>query len=283
MTARKALGKGIAALIPETPPTRGEKISTLPLTDIFPSSYQPRREMNPQQIAELADSIRASGVLQPVLVRRTNAGFELVAGERRWRAAQKAGLKEIPAIIRQLEDPEALELSLIENIQREDLNPIEEAEGYARLVSEFKHTQESIAKKVGKDRVSVTNTLRLLKLPDEVRREIQRGHLSAGHGRALLALDGTASQREAARAVKRRGLSVRATEDLVRKMKKKKKKIPPPLSPLEAQIRRVVEDLKRKLRLKVEIKPPRRGKGGKMIIHYSSEEELTNLVDRFFH
>jgi len=277
VTARKALGKGIAAIIPEAPPVRGEKISTLPLTQVYPSPNQPRRSMNSQAISELAESIRGSGVLQPILVRRTGSGFELVAGERRWRAARKAGLKEIPAIIRELKDAEALELSLIENIQREDLNPIEEAQGYARLIEEFSYSQESVAKKVGKDRVTVTNALRLLKLPDEVRKEISRGTMTAGHGRALLALEGAAAQREAARLVRSRGLSVRATEELVRKLKKKKRKTAPPLTPLEAQIRRVVEDLKRKLRVRVEIKSL--GKGGRVILYYSSEEELTALVD----
>ncbi len=278
MSARKALGKGIAALIPEFPASGGDKILSLALDEVLSSPWQPRRQMDPEKITELAHSIQESGVLQPITVRRTPAGFELVAGERRWRAAREAGLTHVPAIVREVTDAESLMLSLIENIQRNDLNPLEEAQGYARIAEEFHLSQEEIAQKMGKDRATVANFLRLLKLPEEVRKEIQKGTLSAGHGRSLLALEGAPAQREIARLIISRGFSVRATEELIHRLKTGKKKIAGPLTPLEAQIRHVVEELKRKLRVRVEIKS--RGKKGKLVIHFSSEEELARVVDQ---
>ncbi|MCX5858609.1 MAG: ParB/RepB/Spo0J family partition protein [Proteobacteria bacterium] len=278
MSTRKALGKGIAALIPESPPEGGEKILSLSLDEILPSPWQPRRTIDPEKISELAKSIQESGLLQPITVRRTPAGFELVAGERRWRASREAGQTHVDAIVREVTDAEALMLSLIENIQRDDLNPIEEAQGYARIAEEFNLSQEEIAQKMGKDRATVANFLRLLKLPEEVRKEIQKGTLSAGHGRSLLALEGAPAQREIARLVISKGLSVRAVEELIHRMKTGKKKTVGPLTPLEAQIRHVVEELKRKLRVRVEIQG--RGKKGKLVIHYSSEEELARVVDQ---
>lgn len=278
MSARKALGKGIAALIPESPAAGGDKILSLALDEVLSSPWQPRRQIDPEKITELAHSIQESGMIQPIMVRRTPAGFELVAGERRWRAAREAGLTHVPALIREVTDAESLMLSLIENIQRNDLNPIEEAQGYARIAEEFHLSQEEIAQKMGKDRATVANFLRLLKLPEEVRKEIQKGTISAGHGRSLLALEGAPAQREIARLIISRGLSVRATEELIHRLKTGKKKAPGPLTPLEAQIRHVVEELKRKLRVRVEIKG--RGKKGKVVIHYSSEEELARVVDQ---
>jgi len=278
VSTRKALGKGIAALIPESPPEGGEKILSLSLDEILPSPWQPRRTIDPEKISELAKSIQESGLLQPITVRRTPAGFELVAGERRWRASREAGQTHVDAIVREVTDAEALMLSLIENIQRDDLNPIEEAQGYARIAEEFNLSQEEIAQKMGKDRATVANFLRLLKLPEEVRKEIQKGTLSAGHGRSLLALEGAPAQREIARLVISKGLSVRAVEELIHRMKTGKKKTAGPLTPLEAQIRHVVEELKRKLRVRVEIQG--RGKKGKLVIHYSSEEELARVVDQ---
>lgn len=278
MSTRKALGKGIAALIPESPPEGGEKILSLSLDEILPSPWQPRRTIDPEKISELAKSIQESGLLQPITVRRTPAGFELVAGERRWRASREAGLTHVDAIVREMTDAESLMASLIENIQRNDLNPIEEAQGYARIAEEFHLSQEEIAQKMGKDRATVANFLRLLKLPEEVRKEIQKGTLSAGHGRSLLALEGAPAQREIARLVISKGLSVRAVEELIHRMKTGKKKTVGPLTPLEAQIRHVVEELKRKLRVRVEIQG--RGKKGKVVIHYSSEEELARVVDQ---
>ena len=278
MSARKALGKGIAALIPESPPEGGEKILSLSLDEILPSPWQPRRTIDPEKISELARSIQESGLIQPITVRRTPAGFELVAGERRWRASREAGLTHVSAIVREVTDAESLMLSLIENIQRNDLNPIEEAQGYARIAEEFNLSQEEIAQKMGKDRATVANFLRLLKLPEEVRKEIQKGTLSAGHGRSLLALEGAPAQREIARLIISKGLSVRAVEDLIHRMKTGKKKTASPLTPLEAQIRHVVEELKRKLRVRVEIQG--RGQKGKVVIHYSSEEELARVVDQ---
>jgi ParB family chromosome partitioning protein len=278
VSTRKALGKGIAALIPESPPEGGEKILSLSLDEILPSPWQPRRTIDPEKISELAKSIQESGLLQPITVRRTPAGFELVAGERRWRASREAGQTHVDAIVREVTDAEALMLSLIENIQRDDLNPIEEAQGYARIAEDFHLSQEEIAQKMGKDRATVANFLRLLKLPEEVRKEIQKGTLSAGHGRSLLALEGAPAQREIARLVISKGLSVRAVEELIHRMKTGKKKTVGPLTPLEAQIRHVVEELKRKLRVRVEIQG--RGKKGKVVIHYSSEEELARVVDQ---
>ncbi|MGH7370875.1 MAG: ParB/RepB/Spo0J family partition protein, partial [Candidatus Methylomirabilales bacterium] len=213
---RQALGRGLEALIPLA---KGESgIVEIPLIEIRPSPFQPRKRFDDKKLDELAASVRAQGILSPVIVRQILGGYELVAGERRLRAAERAGLERIPAVVREMSNAEMLEVALIENVQREDLNPVEEAEVYRRLIEEFGLTQEEMAGRIGKDRASIANALRLLKLPHPLREDLIEGTMSAGHGRALLGLEGR-DQLKAREAVIRRGLSVRATELLVKRLK----------------------------------------------------------------
>lgn len=222
--AKPALGRGLGALIS---PSRaaaeavaaaeaaGERVHSVPLTQVVPSPLQPRTTFIPEHLAELVDSIRENGIIQPLIVRRVNELLELIAGERRWRAAGQAGLREVPVIIREATDLEVLEFALVENLQREDLNPIEEALAYKRLADEFKLRQEEIAKKVGKSRAAVANTMRLLELDGELQTHLVQGRLTVGHAKALLGLRGAEDQRHIAEQVMKKSLSVRATEDLV--------------------------------------------------------------------
>ncbi|MDQ2976664.1 MAG: ParB/RepB/Spo0J family partition protein [Acidobacteriota bacterium] len=216
---RKALGRGLGALLSaEGTATATEDASEIPIDLIDPSTLQPRIIFDEGKLDELAQSITANGVVQPLLLRRKGARFELIAGERRWRAAQRAGLAKVPAVIRNVSDDKVLELALIENIQREDLNPIEEARAYKRLIDTIGLTQETVAERVGRDRSYVTNYLRLLRLPDDLQELLQKGRLSTGHARTLLALDQVDAQRRIARRIIEQDLSVRATERLVRGM-----------------------------------------------------------------
>jgi ParB family chromosome partitioning protein len=218
---RPALGKGLSALIPEAPEGSRTGAIEVDVDLLAPNDHQPRIVIDDGKLEELAASIRANGIIQPILVRRTGSTYRIIAGERRWRAAQRAGLLKVPVVVRDLPDgadQQMLELALVENLQREDLNPIDEALAYQRLVEEFGLTQDQIAAAVGKDRTSVANYLRLLRLPDEVRGDLAVGSLSMGHARALLALSDAASQRQAAREVILRSLSVRETEALVKKL-----------------------------------------------------------------
>jgi ParB family chromosome partitioning protein len=216
---RKALGRGLGALLSaEGTATATEDASEIPIALIDPSTLQPRSIFDEGKLDELAHSISANGVVQPLLLRRKGARFELIAGERRWRAAQRAGLSKVPAVIRNVSDDKVLELALIENIQREDLNPIEEARAYKKLIDTIGLTQETVAERVGRDRSYVTNYLRLLRLPDDLQELLQKGRLSTGHARTLLALDEVDAQRRIARKIIEQDLSVRATERLVRTM-----------------------------------------------------------------
>src|SRR6187455_2260985 len=222
---RPALGKGLSALIPDAPPPSPAParsgVTDVDIDLIAPSDQQPRVQMDDAKLQELADSIKANGILQPILVRRTASTFRIIAGERRWRAAQRAGLHKVPVVVRDVQegsDKELLELALIENIQRENLNAVDEALAYRRLADEFGLTQDQIAAAVGKDRSSVANFMRLLKLPEEIRGDLAAGALSTGHARALLPLSEEAAQRQAAREVISRGLSVRETEALVKRL-----------------------------------------------------------------
>jgi len=220
---RPALGKGLSALIPDAPEAPRSSAAPLQIDiDLLaPNQQQPRVQMDDAKLEELAQSIKANGIIQPILVRRTGNTYRIIAGERRWRAAQRAGLMKVPVVVRDVaegSEKQLLELALIENIQRENLNPVDEALAYQRLADEFALTQDQIAAAVGKDRSSVANFLRLLKLPEEVRAELSAGTLSMGHARALLGLPDAASQRHAAREVISRGLSVRDTEALVKRL-----------------------------------------------------------------
>jgi ParB family chromosome partitioning protein len=272
----KGLGRGLDALLGgETPPPR-ESLVTLPVARIRPGKYQPRTKMDQQALAELAASIRSQGLMQPLLVRPVDRDrYELVAGERRWRAAQMAGLDEVPALVREVPDEAALAMSLIENIQRENLNPMEEAAGIQRLVDEFKMTHEQAADAIGRSRSATTNLLRLLKLARPVQEMLMEGALEMGHARALLALDG-ARQIEAGKRVAAKGLSVRETEALVQATLRgpvaRRKRIDRDLARLE-------EEISERLGTTVEIRAGKKG-SGKLVLHYSSLDHLEELVKK---
>ena len=277
MTARQALGKGLGALIPEkgAPEAEGRKaLQMCGIEEIQPNPFQPRKSFSVEPLQELVESIREKGILQPLLVRRKGDGYELIAGERRWRAAQRAGIREIPILVRDVSDSEMLEISLIENIQRENLNPIEEAEAYRRLMEQFHLTQEEISKKVGKDRTTVANTIRLLKLPLEVKQSLTEGKISMGHARAFLSLDGVEKQKALLKRLLLDGLSVRQIENLVKRLRTKSQSAPRRSSPEWGSL---VEELQRALGTKVRIVGQRRR--GKIEIEYYSPEELDRIID----
>ena len=278
---RPALGRGLSALIPGTappPPLREPAQARPPELDIdllTPNPTQPRLQMDDARLDELAQSIRSHGVIQPILVRRVGDRHEIVAGERRWRAAQRAGLLKVPVVYRDVADDRLLEVALIENIQREDLNPIEEAQAYRRLSDEFKLSQEAIAAGVGKDRATVANYMRLLKLPAEVRNELASGALAMGHARALVTLADENAQRRVAREVVSRGLSVRETEALARR------ELNPPIPPLPKRIdpnTRAAEN-QLKVALGTRVRIVRKGAGGRIEVDFGNEEELQRLYE----
>jgi ParB family transcriptional regulator, chromosome partitioning protein len=277
LTARQALGKGLGALIPEKgiPEADGKKAPQIcGIEEIQPNPFQPRKVFSEEQLQELIDSIREKGILQPLLVRRRGNGFELIAGERRWRAAQKAGMKEVPILVKDVSDSEMLELSLVENIQREDLNPIEEAEAYKRLMEQFDLTQEEISKKVGKDRTTITNTVRLLKLPPEIKQSLAEGKISMGHARAFLSLEGIEKQRLLLKRLLMGGLSVRQTESLVKRFRSHNSPVSRKTNPEWSGL---MEELQRILGTKVRIVGKR--KRGKIEIEFYSLDELDRILE----
>ncbi|MBY3751757.1 ParB/RepB/Spo0J family partition protein [Azospirillum formosense] len=287
---RASLGRGLSALFGEAAEDysaldKVRQSKQVPIEFIHPGKYQPRRTFDDEALQGLVESIRDKGILQPLLVRRdseTTNSYELIAGERRWRAAQIAGLHEVPVVIRELSDREALEIALIENIQRQDLTPLEEAEGYKRLMEEFEHTQEDLARSVGKSRSHVANMMRLLALPDPVKGMVQEGALSAGHARALLTSSDPVS---VAREVVKRGLNVRQTEDLMRGSAPVKTKKPggrggvatdPTLK--DVDLVNLEEEISARIGLKVAITP--QGKGGSITIHYQTLDQLDDVLRR---
>ena len=277
---RPALGRGLSALIPETP-ERPAAPMELDLDLLTPNRYQPRGDVEDPRLDELARSIAASGVIQPILVRQIAAGaYEIVAGERRWRAAQRAGLLRIPVVVRDVPEDKLLELALAENIQREDLNPIEEATAYKRLADEYHLTQDEMAAAVGKDRSSVANYIRLLNLPAEVRAGVAARSLSMGHARALLGLPDAAAQRGAAREVVARDLSVRETEALVRKLTGVTGGSPRPATPAPTDVHTRAAEEKLRFGLGTRVRIVRKGKGGRIEIEFTSEVELQRLYER---
>ena len=273
---RPALGRGLSALIPGGSPTERKGVIMLGIEQIQPHRGQPRRYFDELHILELSESIRAKGVLQPLLVRRDGDGYAIVAGERRWRAAQRAGLREIPCIVRDVSEPEAFELALIENIQREDLNAIEEAEAYQRLIEYHGLTQEELAQRVGKDRSTVANALRLLRLPEPIKLAMSSGALSMGHARALLALGDETDLRRAAEKVMNEALSVREVEQLVQRLKGKKVIQKERVRDGSVQLRHVVEKLQRKLGAKVALRD--RDGAGTVEIRFHSHAELDRIL-----
>ncbi|GBE36157.1 putative chromosome-partitioning protein ParB [bacterium BMS3Bbin07] len=271
---KDALGRGLGALIPD----RRQGVQEIEIKKIKPNPEQPRKVFNDQALRELTASIKEKGILQPVMVRRAeNGDYYLIAGERRWRAAALSGLKKIPAMIKESGPGESLELALIENIQRDDLNPIETADAFHRLMEEHKYTQEDLSKKVGKERATIANYLRLLRLPPEVKGLINDGRLSMGHAKAIVSLPTKKAQMGASRAVVKKGLSVRETEALCKRLMenpsgqtKKQKAKDPDIAALE-------ERLKQSMGTKVQIK--HRGKAGKIEIEYYSLDELDRLLE----
>jgi ParB family chromosome partitioning protein len=266
---RPALGRGLSALIPETPVAVD--------TDLLrPNKFQPRTSMDEAKIDELARSVRANGIIQPIVVRKVEGGYEIIAGERRWRAAQRAGLLKVPVSVQDIPDERLLASALIENIQREDLNPIEEAHAYRRLSDEFKLTQDQIADAVGKDRSSIANYVRLLRLPHEIRENVAAGAISMGHARALLALPDEAAQLQAGRDVVAKQLSVRETETLVRKVTEPAEPREPPQKDVHT---RAAED-KLRFALGTRVRIIRKRKGGRIEVDFASEDELQRLYEQ---
>jgi ParB family transcriptional regulator, chromosome partitioning protein len=280
---RKALGKGINALIPdfelgvpESPENGPAKSTELLIDEISPNRFQPRKYFDDDKLEELVTSIRDNGVLQPVVVQKVESGYELVVGERRWRASKKVGLKKIPVVIREVSDAQALELAIIENIHRQDLNPIEEAEAYSRLADEFALTQEMIAKKVGKSRTAVANTLRLLKLSRNIKEDLISGKLSMGHARALLGLDNAGQIETLRKEIFKKDLTVRQTESRVSSLKQ-----PVATKPAGSKKNIFIKDLEKQLEsrlgTKVDINPTK--KGGKLVVTYYSDDDLERIQE----
>ena len=271
---RKVLGKGLAALLPDPDPAEGTTLSSeVAVERLSPNPFQPRSSMDEARLDELAASIRVSGLVQPILVRRQGDGYQIIAGERRWRAAQKAGLSRVPVMVRDVPDVELLELALVENIQREELSALEEAQAFHRLQEELRLTQEQIAQKVGRDRATVANSLRLLRAPREVRELLAARELDAGHARALLALEHAGDQIALGREAARKGLSVREVERRVALLRAPRKAS----GRKDPNTRAAEERLRGALGTKVQI--ARRGKGGALRIAFTSESELSRLFD----
>jgi ParB family chromosome partitioning protein len=275
----------LSALLSETPATTNEELREVDIDLIEPNNVQPRTRFDETQLEELAQSIKTNGVVQPILVRKTDGGrYQIVAGERRWRAAQRAGLQRIPSVIRDVPDDKMLELALIENIQRQELNAIEEAYAYKRLIETFNLTQETVAQRVGRDRTFVTNYLRLLRLPDDIQLLVEENKLSMGHARALLGIDDANKQREIARGIIDRNLSVRDTERAVKRVVAGGESNPPPTStPSErtsdANTRAAESKLRRRLGTQVHILPNQSGEGGKIEVQYYNEADLQRVYE----
>ncbi|RQW90006.1 MAG: ParB/RepB/Spo0J family partition protein [Geobacter sp.] len=274
MVKKTGLGRGMAALL-EVVEDEAKNYFSCPIEEIKPNSEQPRKKFSLEKLEELAASIREKGIIQPLVVRKLQEHYEIVAGERRWRAAQKAGLREVPVVILDVSDDAALEIALIENIQREDLNVIEQAEAFHSLIEKFHLSQEEMARRVGKDRSTVANSLRLLKLPPEIKNDILDERLTMGHARAILSLESNDLMGHARQEILSKHLSVRETENLVKRLKSKRsarqKTIPAP------ELTAVVDNLKRRFMTKVAIRQS--GKGGKVEISFSSMDELTRIID----
>jgi ParB family chromosome partitioning protein len=277
---KQALGKGLGALIPDLTALNDNErralgIIELELDKIIPNEYQPRKVFNDEKLNELAASIKEQGVIQPIIVHRSGSSYQLIAGERRWRASRLAGKKTIPALVKEATKRELLEMALIENIQREDLNPLEAAEAYKRLQEEFKLSQEDLAKRVGKERSTIANFLRILHLPLEVKRDINTGTLSLGHAKALVSLERVRDQIQVASMIVKKGLSVREAEALASRLKNppKEKK-----ARLNSDMKAVEEKLRKSLGTKVSIST--KAKGGKIVIEYYSNEELDIILEK---
>ncbi len=278
-----ALGRGLDALIPsveeihEAPEKAQADFFQCAISAIRPNPFQPRVRFSDEELSELSASIREQGVLQPLLIRKTEGGYELIAGERRLRAAKKAGLEQVPVVVKDISDANVLEVSLVENIQREDLNPLEEAEAYYLLTKEFDLSHDEVARRVGKNRSTITNFIRLRQLPEEIRQSLSDNRLSMGHARALLAAETQGQQMKVWRTIMEKGISVRETEGLIKRLKEGKKKKPDGPSPEQHYYTGIAENLSRQFGTKVQIK--RRGKKGKVEIEFYTDDDLKRLLD----
>jgi ParB family chromosome partitioning protein len=276
MAKLKGLGRGLDALLSEGETREGERLHTLPVESLVPGKYQPRTRMDETALNELAESIRAQGLMQPILARAVAGGhYEIIAGERRWRASQLAGLTEVPVLVRDVPDEAALKMALVENIQRENLNPLEEAQGIQRLIHEFEMTHQSAAEAVGRSRVTVTNLLRLLNLAKPVQAMLMAGEIDMGHARALLPLS-AARQSEAAHEVSRRDLSVRDTERLVNRLLNPK---PVSAARKDRDVLRLEESLSEHLGTRVSISANRKG-SGRVTIEFADLDQLDGILER---
>ena len=271
---RSVLGKGLDALIPAEKVGQGYVI--LGIDEIRPNTFQPRKDFDEEAINELAASIQEKGIIQPIVVRKNMNAYEIIAGERRWRAAQRVGLTKIPVIIKDVSDREVLELALVENLQREDLNPIEEATAYSQLIEDFGLTHEEISKRIGKERSTITNQLRLLKLPEEVREAVIKGEITAGHARALLGLESPNKMKEVLEAIRKEKLSVRKTEKLVQKLLADKQTAIKSHD-IDPYIKHLTDELKKALGTQVQIID--KGGEGRIEIEYFSKDELERLIE----
>lgn len=275
------LGKGMAALLPVADLNNdGKTYFICPIEQIRPNRNQPRKHFAADRLEELAASIREQGIIQPLVVTEKDGGYEIIAGERRWRAAQKAGLHELPVVIREASDATVMELALIENIQRQDLNAIEEAQAYRSLVDQFELSQDDVAKKVGKNRTTITNALRLLKLPESIQHDIIEERLSMGHARALLSLDNDEQINKARHEILQRQLNVRATEALVRRLKTSAHAPSPPkrMQQPDLLMSALEEQLQKRFQSRVAIRQVGT-KGGRLEIHFNDPDELTRIID----
>ena len=280
MAKRPALGKGLGALIPDIEKEDRKNLFSCGIEEITPSRYQPRKGFDEGKLTELANSIKEKGIIAPLIVRKMDGGYELIVGERRWRAAQRAGIKEVPVIVRDVTTAEAMELALIENLQREDLNPLEEAEAYKRLMEEFHYTQEELAKGIGKDRATVANAVRLLKLPQEIKAHLADASISSGHARTLLGLNSPEEQKIACAMVIKSGLSVRETERLVKRLNVQGSKRDMGVKPAAEEDLHLgfLEETLRKF-LGTQVRIPKKGKKGKIEIEFYSKEDLERIVE----
>ena len=278
---RRALGRGLSALLSDKPATSSEEFTEIDVDLLEPNHLQPRTRFDETRIDELSQSIKQNGLVQPILVRRITEGrYQIVAGERRWRAAQRAGLQLIPAIVREIPDEKMLELALIENIQRQELNAIEEAYAYKRLIETLGLTQEAVAQRVGRDRTFITNYLRLLRLPEDIQQLVEESKISMGHARALLGVDDPEIQRKIAHNIVGRGLSVRETERTVKRIiegASAAAAVHPTARPDDANLRAAEDKLRRRLGTQVKVLPNIKGDGGRIELHYYNEDDLNRL------
>ncbi len=277
ISKRKALGRGLGALLPVEQIAAGGGVQIIRINEIVSGRYQPRRHFEDIKIRELAQSIKEKGILQPIIVRKAKDGYELIAGERRLRAARIANLDEIPAIVKDISEEEALQIALIENLQREDLNPIEEAEAYQYFIEKFGYSQEEVAKKIGKDRTTIANALRLLRLPREIKDDLIKGNLSAGHARAILSLGKTKLQLEARDHIIKKKLSVRETEEFVKRLSSAERSASVISRRIPSEIKHLEDELRKILATKVQIYF-KKGRG-RVVIYFFSREELERITE----